>query len=414
MNTNNNPWTRAQRQLKKNASMLSISPLLIERLTNPQRVIEVSLPVALEDGTVKTFTGYRVQHSNIRGPFKGGLRFHSDVSMDEVKALAFWMTMKNAVVDVPFGGGKGGITVDPKKLTEKDLQTLTKLFTSRLIGNIGPQIDVPAPDVNTNPKIMAWIVNEYSKITGKDSLAVVTGKPLDQGGSLGRTEATGLGGAYTLLYALKKLKRNPKNLTVAIQGFGNVGRYLAEFLSQFGLTVVAVSDSKSGIYLPSGIKDITNLEKYKKDNGTLEGYSTSAAIDPTEILELDVDIIVPAALENVITEQNAKNIKASIILELANGPTTIEADSILQNKGVTVIPDILANAGGVVVSYFEWYQNIHNSHWTKDEVFKKLKKKMDKATKEVFAFSSKHNVSLRDAAYLQALTRIQKEWEKHA
>ncbi len=407
----NNPWTRAQRQLKKNASMLSISPLLVERLTHPQRVIEVALPVALEDGTVKTFMGYRVQHSNIRGPFKGGLRYHSDVSMDEVKALAFWMTMKNAVVDVPFGGGKGGITVDPKQLTENDLKNLTTLFTSRLGGNIGPQIDVPAPDVNTNPKVMSWIANEYSKSAGKDSLAVVTGKPLDKGGSLGRTEATGLGGAYVLLYALKKLNKNPKNLTVAIQGFGNVGRYVAEFLTQFGLKIVAVSDSKSGIYLPSGIKDIAMLENYKKEKGTLEGFSSAAKITPKELLKLPVDIVIPAALENVITEDNAQKIKASIILELANGPTTIEADTILQNKNIKVIPDILANAGGVAVSYFEWYQNINTIHWTKEEVFKKLKKKMDVATKEVFAFSTKHHVPLRDAAYLLALTRIQKEWE---
>ncbi|QQG43195.1 MAG: Glu/Leu/Phe/Val dehydrogenase [Candidatus Daviesbacteria bacterium] len=419
---NNNPWERAQKQLQKAARYIKLDPLMLAKLTNPDRVIEVSLPMKLDNGEVKLFQGYRVQHNNIRGPYKGGLRYHQDVDMDEVKALAFWMTMKNAVVDVPFGGGKGGITVDPKTLEELELEKLTRQFTGKIADIIGPQKDVPAPDVNTNPKIMAWIVDEYSKITGKKQLAVVTGKPIEKGGSEGRTEATGLGGVYTLLTAFQKLNMKPKGMTVAIQGFGNVGLYVAKFLQKTGFKVVALSDSKGGIYIPQGIESVEEVEKCKLEKGTLAGcYCIGSVCDlknidklggknisSEEVLQLPVDIIVPAALENVITKDNAAKIKAKIVLEMANGPTTQEADEILRKKDVLMIPDILANSGGVTVSYFEWYQNLNNEHWGKEEVFKKLKVKIEKATGEVFDTSNKYGVSLREAAYIVALNRIQK------
>jgi glutamate dehydrogenase/leucine dehydrogenase len=427
-----NPWIRAQKQLEKSAKVLNFPPLLAARLAQPDRIIEVSLPITLENGKTQVFSGYRVQHNNLRGPYKGGLRYHPQVSMDEVQALAFWMTMKNAVIDVPFGGGKGGITINPKELSEKELEQVTRLFTQRLAPVIGPFLDVPAPDVNTNPKIMSWIVDEYQKSMENDKWvmenrsAVVTGKPLDQGGSQGRTEATGLGGMYALLETLKQLGKNKQGQTVAVQGFGNVGRFVAYFLQQQGFKIVALSDSKSGIYISKGIEDIEQVEKCKQTKGTLAGcYCIGSVCDwkhkekiggqeitPQDILELPVDILIPAALENVITPQNAPDIKAKIILEMANGPITAEADEILERNNSTVIPDILANAGGVAVSYFEWYQNVHQQTWTKQEVFDKLQQKMTKAVKEVFKMKQKYKVSLRDAAYLLSLTRLLKEWER--
>jgi glutamate dehydrogenase/leucine dehydrogenase len=354
--------------------------------------------------------------------------------MDEVKALAFWMSMKNAVVNVPFGGGKGGITVNPKELSEIELEQLTREFTRKLAPVIGPYLDVPAPDVNTNPKIMSWIVSEFKVQSAKlkvdysenELLGVVTGKPIENGGSQGRTEATGLGGTYALLAILRKLGKEPKGMTVAVQGFGNVGRYIAEFLQNEGFTVVALSDSKGGIYIPTGVPAIADIEKCKELKGTVAGcYCVGSVCDighrekvggqdvtSDELLQLPVDILIPAALENVITAENADKIQASIVLEMANGPTTQEADEILAKKGVTVIPDILANAGGVATSYFEWYQNVHNEKWTKDDVFAKLKEKMETAAEEVFIASKEHNVTLRDAAYIVALKRIEGAWKK--
>ncbi|MEK9153985.1 MAG: Glu/Leu/Phe/Val dehydrogenase [Patescibacteria group bacterium] len=400
----NNPWERARAQLKNTAKIISLDSLLEARLGSPDRVVEISIPLLLDDGSVKVFTGFRVQHNNILGPYKGGLRYHPQVDMDEVKALAFWMTMKNAVIDVPFGGGKGGITVDPKKLSESELERLTRGFARELSSYIGPETDVPAPDVNTTPKIMAWIRDEYSKIVGKDSPAVVTGKPVGEGGSEGRTEATGLGGFYALMELLNLSNREYKDMTVAIQGFGNVGSFLAEYLKEAGFKIVALSDSKGGIYAPEGI-DVAKAETYKKSKGSLLGFG-GKDISSDEVLTLPVDIIVPAALENAITEKNAPDIKASIVLELANGPTTLEADEILRAKRITVIPDILANAGGVAVSYFEWYQNMHDEKWKKEDVFKKLKAKMDSAARAVYGAHKTYGVSLREAAYIVALKRI--------
>lgn len=406
-----NPWQRALAQLEKIATLIELDPELTERLKQPDAVIDVSIPVEMDSGEVKTFRGYRVQHNNILGPYKGGLRYHPQVDLDEAKALAFWMTMKNALASVPLGGGKGGVEVNPKALSEGELERLTRAFTQKLSPHIGPERDVPAPDVNTNAKIMRWIVDEYSKIRGQHSPAVVTGKPVEDLGSEGRTEATGLGGAYVLLHILKKLEENgtlsrkaPRDRRVAIQGFGNVGSYLAKFLHAEGFRIVAISDSKGGVYEKDGI-DPHVAEAYKQAHGTFAGFD-GASLSPEAVLEVDADIVVPAALENAITEGNAPRIKAKVVLELANGPTTLEADQILNEKGVIVIPDILANAGGVVVSYFEWLQNRSNQRWTKEQVYHELKRKMETAAERVLEQSSARSLSLRDAAYVVALNRI--------
>src|SRR5258706_10323928 len=350
--------------------------------------------------------------------------------MDEVRALAFWMSMKCAVVDIPFGGGKGGITVNPKELTEKELKKLSELFIQRLFPVIGPTLDVPAPDVNTNSKIMGWMTDEYIRefrsknnelgIKQPEEMlrGVFTGKPIEQGGSEGRTEATGLGGSFVLLKSLKLLGSINPGMTVAIQGFGNVGYYIAHFLDKAGMKIVAVSDSKEGIYVEKGLNPEKTLS-CKKEKGLLSGcYCVGSVCDlgngrkisNKDLLKLDVDILIPAALENVITKENAQDVKAKIILEMANGPLTSEADEILNKNGVTIIPDILANSGGVATSYFEWYQNMNEEKWTKDEVFEKLQEKMEKVTEEVFETQKKHNMTLRDAAYALALTRIEEKW----
>ena len=423
-----NQWQQAKEQLAKMADKINLDPLLHAHLSEPERITEVSLSLKKDDGKVMTVKGYRVQHNSINGPYKGGLRFHQDVEMNEVKALAFWMTMKTAIVDLPFGGGKGGITIDPKSLSESELEQLTRLFTRRISHAIGPDRDIPAPDVNTNPKIMAWIADEYSKHVGKHTPGVVTGKPIEKGGSEGRTEATGLGGAYVLLELTKRLGLDPKELTVAVQGFGNVGYYVAYFLQKYGFKVVALSDSKGGIYIPGGVADIEQIEICKKEKGYLAGcYCVGSVCDirfkeqvkgkditPEELLELPVDILIPAALNDVITSKNAGKIKAKYILELANGPTTAEADEILRKKKTIVIPDILANSGGVAVSYFEWYQNMHKEKWTKEDVFKKLKKKMIKATEAVWQSQQEYKTTMRNAAYITALKQLERTWNKHA
>ena len=416
----NNPWQRAQKQLNKIAHMMDLPPLLLARLTEPDRIVTVSLPMDMDNGSVKTFTGFRVQHNNILGPYKGGLRYHPHVDMDEVRALAFWMSMKCAVVDIPMGGGKGGITVNPKELSEKELKKLSELFIERLAPVIGPTVDVPAPDVNTNPTIMSWMVEEYSRVVGKPTPAVITGKPLNKNGSQGRTEATGLGGSYVLLSLLKKLKKNPKGMTVAVQGFGNVGYYIAYYLEKAGMKVVAVSDSKEGIFVKEGLNPKLTLD-CKQKKGYLSGcYCVGSVCDLNkgrkitndELLELDVDILIPAALENVITRDNASKIKAKIVLEMANGPVTNDADEVLKKKDVLIIPDILANSGGVCTSYYEWYQNMHRQKWTKEVVFNKLKKQLVRVTSEVYSSQKKYNTTMRDAAYILALTRIKQHWKK--
>src|SRR3989344_1446298 len=421
--SDNNPWTMAKKQLQTAAKNFPIDPMLLARLQHPDRIVEVSVPLKKDDGSIVVYQGFRVQHNNIRGPYKGGLRFHPQVDMDEVKALSFWMTIKNAVIDVPFGGGKGGVNVDPKSLSAGELERLTREFARKLSPVIGPHTDVPAPDVNTNGTIMTWIMEEYSKIAGRETPAVITGKPLERGGSLGRPEATGLGGYYALLSFLKFKRIKTKGLTVAIQGFGNVGSFLAHYLEEEGMKVVALSDSKGGIYMPAGIPNIAEVQKCKDKSGRVGGcYCIGSVCDmsnmkklggreisPEKILELPVDILVPAALENALTKENAKRVKARFILEMANGPTTAEADAIFKSKGITVIPDVLANSGGVAVSYFEWYQNIHNERWGKEDVFRKLKEKMDRACERVHEISRELKISLREAAYVSALQRLSNE-----
>jgi glutamate dehydrogenase/leucine dehydrogenase len=420
----NNPWTQALGQLNYTAKKISLDDFLLAKLQNHDRVVEVAMPIKMDNGKIKTFTGFRAQHNNILGPYKGGLRYHPQVSIDEVKALSFWMTMKNAVVDVPFGGGKGGIIFDPKDLSKNELENLTREFTRKLAPFIGPKLDVPAPDVNTNPEIMSWIANEYSKYVGKSTPAVVTGKPIGRGGSEARTEATGLGGSFVLSRILKKLGKNPKNMTVAIQGFGNVGRYIAKFLCDAGFKVVAITESHGGLFVPDGISDIEMLQKCKETNGFIadcfcEGLTCNInnreklkgkSLRPEEVLELPVDIIVPAAMENAITEKNAPRIRAKYILEMANGPTNAQADKILNKKGVLIIPDILANSGGVAVSYYEWYQNMRSEHWKKEKVITKLQAKMDTASDKVFEASQKYKVSLRVAAYIVALKKLEENY----
>jgi glutamate dehydrogenase (NAD(P)+) len=411
----NNPWLRAQKQLRKVAEKIDLDQTLLSRLIEPDRIVTVSLPVELDDGQIKVFTGYRVQHNNILGPYKGGLRYHPNVDMEEVKALAFWMTMKCAVVDVPFGGGKGGITVDPRLLSQNELESLSREFARKIAPVIGPDLDVPAPDVNTTPQIMSWIMDEYGKVTGNNSKAVITGKPIEDGGSQGRNEATGLGGVYVLMQMLKNLNIDPTGLTVAVQGIGNVGYHAAYYLEKEGFKIVAISDSKEAIHVPGGLNPEKTL-KCKKDRGMLSNcycvgeicdIKGGTIISNEELLELPVDILVPAALENVIVSENAGKINAKLILELANGPVTDEADEILNKKGIKVIPDILANAGGVATSYYEWYQNMHGESWQKEEVFEKLKLQMERVTDEVYRTSQDNKVTLRDGAYILALKRLQ-------
>jgi glutamate dehydrogenase/leucine dehydrogenase len=417
----NSFFERTQDELKRAAEKAGLSDKVTQKLLSHDHTIELDIPLHRKDGTTETIKGYRLQHDNTLGPYKGGLRYHQNVSLDEVQALSLLMTLKNAVIDIPFGGGKGGLKIDPKTLAAEELEELTREFTRQLSPHIGPEKDVPAPDVNTNPTIMSWIVDEYSKSAGKHSPAVVTGKKIEDGGSQGRTEATGYGGVYALLSVLKHLDKKPSELTVAVQGFGNVGTYAIEELQKEGFKVVAVADSKGGLFIPTGVPPVQQLINYKHEKGYLAGaYCIGSVCDiknrdtvggqdvtPEEILTLPVDIIVPAALENVLTRENADAVKASIILELANGPTTKEADEILREKGVLVIPDILANSGGVTTSYFEWYQNIHNESWPKEEVLNKLREKMSTATDRIYALAREKNVTLREAAYISALKRIE-------
>lgn len=399
----NNPWQRALAQLDQAAKLAGSDPALLERLREPDTVIDVVVPFTKDDGREASVRGYRVQHNNILGPYKGGLRYHPQVDLDEAKALSFWMTMKNALVDVPFGGGKGGLEVDPKQLSEAELERLTRSFAQKLLPHIGPEKDVPAPDVNTNSATMHWIVDEFSKLIGSHTPAVVTGKPVESGGSEGRTEATGYGGGYVLEAVLEHLGKRRDGMTVAIQGFGNVGSYLAEYLTERGFRIAALSDSKSATYAPDGL-DAAAAETYKKENGSFAGFGRDISAD--ELIALPVDILVPAALENAITDANAGAVQASVILEMANGPTTLEADAVLKEKGTVVIPDILANAGGVAVSYFEWQQNRSGERWSKPDVLAKLKKKMENAAEQVLSESQRSGVSLRDAAYVVALKRL--------
>jgi len=377
-------------------------------LRYPERELTVSMPVVMDDGRVEIFEGYRVQHSSSRGPCKGGVRFHPDVNLDEAKALAAWMTWKCAVVNIPYGGAKGGIKVDPTKLSENELCKLTRRYTVMIMPILGPDKDIPAPDVNTDAKVMAWMMDTISMFKGYSMTAAVTGKPLEIGGSLGRVEATGRGVMLTLLNLLEKTKRVTHGMTIAVQGFGNVGSVAAKLLQEKGFNIVAIGDATTAIYNPHGINVGAAMEYVIQNGKSLKGYQEDGhkIITNEELLTLDVNVLIPAALENQINKNNAEDIKAEIIVEAANGPLTKEADEILRDHGIIVVPDILANAGGVAVSYFEWVQNQESFMWDEDHVNKNLEKTMKRAFDEVWKVHDDKNVSLRMAAYMVALNRV--------
>lgn len=401
----NNPFQNAMSQLNRANEVKQFSNDFLKLLSQPNREIRISIPITMDNGFIHVFEGYRVQYNNARGPYKGGIRYHQDTDIDEVKALAFWMTLKCAVANIPMGGGKGGITVDPKKLSKTELEKLSRGWIKLMAPVIGPQVDVPAPDVNTTPEIMSWMVDEYAKITGDTTNAVITGKPIAVGGSEGRGPATGLGGFYVFDVVKNKLGLG-ESLNIVIQGFGNVGGNAAEILTDHGHKIIAISDSKGAILKEDGI-DIKALNEYKKTNGQIANFPDSKNITNDELLEIECDVLIPAALENQITEKNAKNINAKLIVELANGPTTPEADDILFTRGIPVVPDILANAGGVTVSTFEWEQNLKNEHWVEVEVFVKLKKIMDEEAEIIWNRSKELNTDMRRTAFIVALERIE-------
>ena len=387
------------------ARLLGLDPGIWKILTNPKRQIIVSCPIQMDNGDIEVFTGYRVQYNITLGPAKGGIRYHPDVTLDEVTALAAWMTWKCAVAHVPFGGGKGGVVCDPTRMSRRELEALTRRYVAEIIDAIGPEKDVPAPDVNTNDQIMAWVMDTYSMHVGHTSTAVVTGKPIEMGGSLGRREATGRGVMIVTREAAKHLGVDIKGATVAVQGFGNVGSVSADLLAKIGAKIVAVTDWKGGVYNANGL-DIAKMLEFARDKKTIDGFPGGESLDNDQLFSLDVDVLVPAALENQITEDNASTIQAKIIAEGANGPTTPEAHKMLHERGVFVIPDILANAGGVTTSYFEWVQDRHGYFWEEAEVNKRLEAKMVEAFHDVLETSLKYTVDLRTAAYIVAINRV--------
>ena len=395
----------ARQQLDMVAERINLDPAIHKRLRLPARCYIVSCPVRMDDGSVEVFTGYRVHHNTSRGPAKGGIRYHPDVTLDETTALSMWMTWKCALVDIPYGGAKGGVACNPKQMSRTELQHLTRRYTSELVNVFGPRTDIPAPDVYTNPQIMAWIMDTYSMSIGYAEPGVVTGKPIAVGGSLGRNEATSRGCAYSIYSLLEKLNRGVDEQTVAIQGFGNVGYNAAEILHDDGAKVIAVSDSKAGVYNPQGL-DPRLLAKYKVETGSVQGYPDGDNITNEELLETDCSILIPAALENVITSRNADRIRAEIIAEGANGPTTPEADEILCERGKYHLPDVLANAGGVTVSYFEWVQGLERYFWTEEEVNSKLKAIMNRAFENVWHLAQTEKVNMRLASYMVAVQRV--------
>jgi len=387
------------------ARLLGLDPGIWKILTNPKRQIIVSCPIQMDNGEIEVFTGYRVQYNITLGPAKGGIRYHPDVSLDEVTALAAWMTWKCAVAHVPFGGGKGGVVCDPTRMSRRELESLTRRYVAEIIDAIGPEKDVPAPDVNTNDQVMAWVMDTYSMHVGHTSTAVVTGKPIEMGGSLGRREATGRGVMIVTREAARHLGLNIQGATVAVQGFGNVGSVSADLLAKIGAKVVAVTDWKGGVHNPAGL-DIPQMIEYAKQHKTIEGFPGGDSIENDQLFSLDVDVLVPAALENQITEENASTIKAKIVAEGANGPTTPEAHRQLHERGIFVIPDILANAGGVTTSYFEWVQDRHGYFWEEHEVNSRLEAKMVEAFHDVLQTSIKYKTDLRTAAYIVAISRV--------
>lgn len=394
----------ARSQVKTACDKLGADPAVYEILKNPMRVLEVSFPVKMDDGTIRSFTGYRAQHNNACGPFKGGLRFHPAVCMDEVKALSTWMTFKCSVVGIPYGGGKGGMAIDPTEFSQGELERISRGFAKAIAPIIGEKEDIPAPDVNTNGQIMAWMLDEYSNVTGEFQPGTFTGKPVDFYGSLARAEATGYGVATMAMEAAKKKGIDVSNVTVGLQGFGNVGSFAGMYIDEAGAKVIYVEDHTGTIYNKDGI-DMKALMVYNKEHRCIKGFPGAEAVD-TSVITTEVDILMPCALENQITSANAGDVKAKIVCEGANGPTTPEADAILFENGITLVPDILANSGGVTVSYFEWVQNLMRYNWTFEEVQEKQQVLMKKAFEEIWSLAGEHGVEMRTAAYMMSIKRI--------
>lgn len=400
-----NPFKNAQAQLDKATKVMKLEPALHEFLREPMRTLIVSLPIKMDNGKTKTFTGFRVQYNDARGPCKGGIRFHPTETLDTVKALSAWMTWKTAVVGIPYGGGKGGVICDPKKMSASELERLSRQYIRSLREFIGPEKDIPAPDVYTSGREMAWMMDEYEKLKGGHFPGVITGKPLSLGGSAGREDATGQGVVYAIREAAKVLGLKIKGATIAVQGFGNVGSFAAKILTGMGAKIIAISDSKGGIYSERGL-DLEKAEAFKKSKDTFKGFPGAKYISNSELLELKCDILIPAALENQIMRENAAKLKCKILAEAANGPTTPEADGILEKNKIFVIPDFLCNGGGVAVSYLEWVQNNYGYYWSKEDVYKKLDEIMTKAFAAVYETSKKMKVDMRVAAYIVAIQRV--------
>ncbi len=406
-----NPFEAMMSRFKTASEILGLEEQIYNVLKSPARQVIVSLPVTMDDGSIRVFEGYRVIHSTILGPSKGGIRFDTNVNLDEVKALAAWMTWKCAVVDIPYGGAKGGVNCNPREMSAGEIERLMRAYTLMMVDIFGTDKDIPAPDMGTGPREMAWLMDEYSRTRGMTVNAVVTGKPIVLGGSLGRTEATGRGVMVSTLAAMGKLKINPYNATCAVQGFGNVGMWAARLLAERGLKVVAISDLSGAYYNEAGI-DIDKAVKYRDGNkGTLEGFSEAQKINGSDILTLPVDILVPAATEDVITVSNAKKVQAKLIVEGANGPTSSKADAIIYDKGISVVPDILANAGGVTVSYFEWVQNRLGYKWTAERVNRRSDRIMKDAFDNVYRVANEYKVSMRIAAYMVAIDKVAKTYK---
>lgn len=400
-----NPFEAMMSRFDRAAELLDLEPGIYKILRNPEKTISVSCPIVMDNGEVEVFTGYRVLYNTSRGPAKGGIRFDMNVTLEEVKALAAWMTWKCAVVNIPFGGGKGGVICDPLKMSVGELERLTRRYTTGIIQTLGPDSDVPAPDVNTNERVMAWVMDTYSMHVGHTTTSVVTGKPVEMGGSHGRREATGRGCMIVTREALAHLGMSLKGSTVAVQGFGNVGSVAAQLMQREGAKIVAIGDRDTSLYNKNGI-DIDDAIDYVKKHRSLAGYTKGEVINSHDLLTLDVDVLVPAALENVITTKNAPEIRAKVVCEGANGPTTAAADSILDEKGIFVIPDILANSGGVTVSYFEWVQDRGGYFWDETTVNNRLTEIMQRSFQDVLSLSKQHKVSMRTAAYMLSISRV--------
>jgi glutamate dehydrogenase/leucine dehydrogenase len=406
LNEKINPFEVALKQLEEASKILNLEKGMLEILSNPKRILTVSIPTRMDDDTIKVFTGFRSQHNDARGPHKGGIRYHPDVTLDEVKALSMWMTWKCAIANIPYGGGKGGIICNPKQMSENELERMTRRFAYLIADIIGPYKDIPAPDVYTGGKEMAWIMDTYSALKGNYvQPEVITGKPLAIGGSLGRTEATGRGLAYTVREAAKKRNMDMKQATFVVQGFGNAGQFSSKLVEEQGAKMIAASDSQGAIINTNGIS-VDELMKFKIETGSIVGFGDAKSITNDELLETECTILIPAALENQITKNNVDKIKTQIIAEAANGPTTPEADDILYKKNILVIPDVLANGGGVTVSYFEWLQNLRREYWTEEEVNNRLDMNITKSFFDVYDTHEKYKVDMRKAATLVAVQRV--------